>query len=200
MADENDDTQDDEPDVSVPHPRVMQAWDTPNPHLGRIFQHPNFGAVPAKAIELLERVSPDPDELLVYAVRTRHGQLKRGYLLLTTQGGRWVQTLPVFSDDLFSLNWKIEYKRLGLTQGLLVTADGNQFQMMPGKAKAYRELFYQVAQAVDWEAANAQAPSTQPESSDNDLTAKLRGLSELHDQGALSDDEFAQAKARLLGT
>jgi Short C-terminal domain len=36
-------------------------------------------------------------------------------------------------------------------------------------------------------------------SSGPDLTARLKELAELHDQGALSDEEFAAAKAKVLG-
>ena len=43
--------------------------------------------------------------------------------------------------------------------------------------------------------ASAQTPAAPPPT---DLTARLASLSELHAQGALTDDEFASAKARLL--
>jgi hypothetical protein len=56
----------------------------------------------------------------------------------------------------------------------------------------------------------AQAPyapprytAMQPTASDaggDELTAGLQRLAELHQQGVLTDDEFAAAKAKLLGT
>jgi hypothetical protein len=39
-------------------------------------------------------------------------------------------------------------------------------------------------------------PAPAPE---NDVTAQLQQLAELHSSGVLSDDEFASAKAKLLG-
>lgn len=39
------------------------------------------------------------------------------------------------------------------------------------------------------------APAAAPES---DLTAQLQNLADMHDSGALSDEEFADAKAKLL--
>ena len=41
------------------------------------------------------------------------------------------------------------------------------------------------------------APAAAPES---DLTAQLQNLAQLHDSGALSDEEFADAKAKLLAS
>ena len=38
-----------------------------------------------------------------------------------------------------------------------------------------------------------------PEAAPGDLGAQLRQISDLHEQGILSDDEFAAAKAKLLG-
>lgn len=43
------------------------------------------------------------------------------------------------------------------------------------------------------------APAPQPEAS-SDLLAQISQLSDLHAAGALTDDEFAAAKAKLLGT
>jgi putative oligomerization/nucleic acid binding protein len=42
------------------------------------------------------------------------------------------------------------------------------------------------------------APAAEP-SADEALAASLRQLAELHDQGILSDDEFAAKKAQILG-
>jgi len=56
--------------------------------------------------------------------------------------------------------------------------------------------------AYDQGAADAQdqqdyAPQSAPQ---EDLTARLQDLAQLHDSGGLSDEEFAAAKAKLLGT
>lgn len=44
----------------------------------------------------------------------------------------------------------------------------------------------------------AAAPAAAPEMS-ADVTARLGELGKLHEQGVLTDEEFAQAKAKLLG-
>lgn len=41
--------------------------------------------------------------------------------------------------------------------------------------------------------------ASQPEAADVDPVAQLRGLRDLHATGALTDDEFAAAKARVIG-
>ncbi len=49
----------------------------------------------------------------------------------------------------------------------------------------------------------APAPAPQPAApaaGGDDLTAKIQQLADLHTQGVLTDDEFAAAKAKLLGT
>ena len=43
------------------------------------------------------------------------------------------------------------------------------------------------------------APAPQPTGTTSDDIARLRQLAELHDQGILTDDEFAREKARILG-
>lgn len=43
------------------------------------------------------------------------------------------------------------------------------------------------------------APAATPRVAERDTVADLHGLSELHASGALTDAEFAAAKARLLG-
>jgi hypothetical protein len=42
-------------------------------------------------------------------------------------------------------------------------------------------------------------PPVQAAPAEDDLTAQLRRLGELRDQGVLNEEEFAAAKARLLG-
>jgi hypothetical protein len=57
-------------------------------------------------------------------------------------------------------------------------------------------------QAGKWEEEDAQqyqqeAPPAPPQ--EEDATAKLQNLSNLHAQGVLTDEEFAAAKAKILG-
>jgi hypothetical protein len=44
-----------------------------------------------------------------------------------------------------------------------------------------------------------QAPQAPPAPAADDKTAELQNLAQLHSQGILTDDEFAAAKAKLLG-
>lgn len=67
---------------------------------------------------------------------------------------------------------------------------------MMGKRRAeeQQEAYAQGQQATM--AAPAAAPSAGLSSED---TARLQQLGQLHDQGILTDEEFAQQKARILG-
>lgn len=49
------------------------------------------------------------------------------------------------------------------------------------------------------QAAYAASPSAPVAPDDDDMIEKLKDLASLHESGALSDDEFAAAKAQLLG-
>jgi membrane protease subunit (stomatin/prohibitin family) len=53
--------------------------------------------------------------------------------------------------------------------------------------------------AYDQQMAQEQAYQAQQAPPADDKTAELRNLSELHTQGVLTDEEFAAAKAKLLG-
>jgi hypothetical protein len=62
------------------------------------------------------------------------------------------------------------------------------------EAQAY-EQGRQAAAAAPAAAPQAAAPAE----AGGDVTARLAELGKLHDQGVLTDEEFAQAKAKLLG-
>ena len=49
------------------------------------------------------------------------------------------------------------------------------------------------------EAPPQQAPQQAPQAGGDDTITKLKELGELHQQGVLTDQEFAEQKARLLG-
>lgn len=59
----------------------------------------------------------------------------------------------------------------------------------------------QYDQAYDQGTADAQAQQqpAPPPAPEEDMTAKLQELADLHDSGALSDEEFAAAKQKILG-
>jgi len=53
--------------------------------------------------------------------------------------------------------------------------------------------------AYDQQMAQQQPAQAPPAPAEDDQTAQLQNLAELHSQGVLTDDEFAAAKAKLLG-
>jgi Short C-terminal domain len=56
-------------------------------------------------------------------------------------------------------------------------------------------------QAARWEEEDAQQYQQEapPPEQEEDATAKLQNLANLHAQGVLTDEEFAAAKAKILG-
>ena len=58
-------------------------------------------------------------------------------------------------------------------------------------------------QAARWEQEDAQQyaqePQQAPPQPEEDTTAQLQNLAQLHTQGVLTDEEFAAAKAKILG-
>jgi membrane protease subunit (stomatin/prohibitin family) len=56
-------------------------------------------------------------------------------------------------------------------------------------------------QASKWDQQNAQEPQeyAQEAPEEEDATAQLQKLAALHTQGVLTDEEFAAAKAKILG-
>jgi Short C-terminal domain len=57
-------------------------------------------------------------------------------------------------------------------------------------------------QAAKWDQQDAQQDEQEappPEAEEDDATAQLQNLAKLHTQGVLTDDEFAAAKAKILG-
>src|SRR4029450_12698407 len=57
----------------------------------------------------------------------------------------------------------------------------------------------QIAQMQAQQAPPAPAPAAAPAAGGTDLNSQLTQLAQLHNSGVLTDEEFAQAKAKLLG-
>jgi hypothetical protein len=81
-------------------------------------------------------------------------------------------------------------------QGMLDLARDPFVVQFNSKHKAEAEA---VAQAVRDAQAALRAPAVAPQPASDGLAGQLQQLAGLHAQGALSDAEFAAAKARLLG-
>jgi hypothetical protein len=63
-------------------------------------------------------------------------------------------------------------------------------------AEQDEQQYAQQPQQVQYVQAPAPAPAA---SSEDDMISQLKQLAELHDQGVLTDDEFAAQKAKILG-
>ena len=72
---------------------------------------------------------------------------------------------------------------------------------MAGKhvANAQADQQYQDASQAQQAQQAQQAPVPAPRAAGPSMTDQLNQLADLHNQGVLSDDEFAAAKAKLLG-
>ena len=183
---------------------VISAFETSNPWLRKLFGLPEFGRAPGIALGLLRSASPDPEERLLGAIKCGHGITSRGYLIATTHFLRWIQTLPIRDDDF----WSYE-NALQVSGNVITTSDGMNFQVGFGNlglgshARKFAALYRAIQQAKAWEADHAQAntPASQNAPSASgpvDLADQLEKIARLHDGGVLTDEEFAQAKKRLL--
>ena len=73
--------------------------------------------------------------------------------------------------------------------------DGSHRNLYLYKADTLKKLIYDAIQRVNGEAPNPEVVDAPEE---DDLT-KLERLAKLHESGALNDEEFAQAKKKILG-
>jgi Short C-terminal domain len=77
--------------------------------------------------------------------------------------------------------------------------EAQQYEAQQQQAQMDAAAQQAVAQQQAAQAAAAPPPAPAPAAGGTDLVAELQKLSALRDQGILSDDEFAAAKAKLLG-
>ena len=77
----------------------------------------------------------------------------------------------------------------------------SQNQAAEAQTQDVQEAAYQQGVAdAQAQAQAAPAPAPAVAAPANDLTAQLQQLSQLHNAGVLSDEEFAAAKAKVLGS
>jgi hypothetical protein len=181
---------------------VLEPFETPNPWLQKLFEMPAYGTVPSVALGLLREVSPDHDEVLLAAIKVQHGRVRRGYLLATTNWLRWIGTFPTRQDDLWSYDYKLEYRGLSLAKAVIILASGDQFQTWRVRGKPFVEMYNVIQQARVWNTANmdqiaVDAIAGRAAPSAESLAEELRKLSEMHQQGILTAEEFAAAKQKL---
>ncbi len=85
--------------------------------------------------------------------------------------------------------------RTAVVAGTATAVSGGVMRRQQGRAQ-------QAAEAAEYQRQQQYAapdPAAAPSSGGADLTAKLKQLADLNASGALSDEEFAAAKAKLLG-
>jgi hypothetical protein len=89
--------------------------------------------------------------------------------------------------------------RTAVVAGTATAVAGGVSRHQQGKAEEQAQAqAYQQEQAAA-AAAPAPAPVAAPAEGMDDKIAQIKKLAELHDQGILTDDEFAAQKAKLLG-
>jgi hypothetical protein len=75
--------------------------------------------------------------------------------------------------------------------------------MKAGEARAeaaqQQQQQAQAAQQQAYEKGKQESTAAKPASSGGDLTAQLNNLNQMHASGALTDEEYAAAKKKLLG-
>ena len=70
-------------------------------------------------------------------------------------------------------------------------------QQQQTQAQAAQQQAYEQGKQEAQQAPAAPAPAAAP--AGGDLTAQLQNLAKMHDQGVLTDEEYAAAKKKLLG-
>jgi hypothetical protein len=177
-----------------------------NPWEKRIEESPLYGMVPNNKVELMKRVSADPNEKVISAIWVWHGWTKQGYLVITSNYLRWIQTFPSASQDLFfQLNSIIDKYDDGALNyapiiGSVINIDGLQFQVKENKtgAREFVKLYGMVQQALlhGPHANTAKVESSGSKSSG--IADELQKLAALKDKKMLTEKEYQTAKQQLL--
>ena len=79
---------------------------------------------------------------------------------------------------------------------IVVLKNGVNVRFYLYKAATLREMLYKAVQRVNGE--GEEAKETKPAEENEDCIAKLERLAKLHDSGALTDEEYAEAKRKIL--
>ena len=91
--------------------------------------------------------------------------------------------------------------RTAVVAGTATAVSGNVQRRQAEKAQGqYEQQQYEQQQAAAQQAAAQPAAAPQAAApAEDDMMAKLQQLATLHSQGVLTDEEFAGAKAKILG-
>ena len=80
---------------------------------------------------------------------------------------------------------------------IVILKNGEKVYFYLYKAATLREFLYQAVQKVNGETPEAKE-ETPVNNQDEDCVAKLEKLAKLHDSGALTDEEYTEAKQKIL--
>jgi hypothetical protein len=81
---------------------------------------------------------------MIAAFKSKHGQYKWGYLILTSQALRWFQTVPTRDEDLWSWD-DVELV------GSVVRCEGWQYQLKGfGAGRKFKALMMVLGQSQGW--------------------------------------------------
>lgn len=125
---------------------TLQPFVTDNPYLRRLFTMKEYGRAPGRALQIYQQRVIDPDEKMLAAFKSQHGRMRWGYLILTTEYLRWIQTLPLQDEEMYEYTDRIE--QVG-SMIRLPTAD--QFQLKGfGAGRKFKAIFQVAQQASLW--------------------------------------------------
>ena len=133
--------EDDEADVKV------QPWPTDNPYYKKLFTMKEFGRAPGRAVKVFRDRMVDPEEKLLAAFKSQHGPRKWGYVIITTEGLRWFETIPFKGEEFYPAPFDYEH-----SGSMIRTPDGNQFQLKGfGAGRKFNAIIQVVNNAERWD-------------------------------------------------
>ncbi len=107
------------------------------------------------------------------------------------------------SNSGFKIYYKdIQDVKIIYTRKKVVTVymnNGSHRNLYLYKADTLKKLIHEAVDRVNGVVNNQEVPQEQPKEENVDDLTKLERLAKLHESGALNDEEFAQAKKKILG-
>ena len=107
------------------------------------------------------------------------------------------------SNSGFKIYYKdIQDVKIIYTRKKVVTVymnNGSHRNLYLYKADTLKKLIHEAVDRVNGVVNNQEVPQEQPKEENVDDLTKLERLAKLHESGALTDEEFAQAKKKILG-
>ena len=125
---------------------TLQSFATENPYLRRLFTMKEYGRAPGRALQIYQQRVIDPDEKMLAAFKSQHGRMRWGYLIMTTDYLRWIQTLPLQDEEMYEYTDRIEQ------EGTMIRLPtGDQYQLKGfGAGRKFKALFQVAQQASLW--------------------------------------------------